>query len=510
MAGAGGSGGAPAGPGAGTPAPGAGSGAAADAAAGVACGGGAGGAGAGSAAGGTAGVGVAASGVVGGSDAGSGVASVGGSPTGAGAGAGGAAAEDRTGPEKAGVEKAGVEKAGAEKAGAEKAGAEKAGVEKAGAGRPGAGRPGAGRPGVEGMGVAGAGAAAGPGGAPRGAGAAGGRDKRRLAALGVPADDEFLYRTLLARPRATVAELAAATGWDTARVRRRTRSLEKRGLLTRAPSRPVRFSPAPPDVAIEVLALQRQEEIERARLVAAALGDEFRSARRSAEGGPALRLLSDRDAIAQRFFQLQRSAHDEMLVLDRPPYAVQPAPRQTAVQRELLKRGVRHRTIYDHRSLESPEQLAQCRELAGLGEESRVLADVPLKLVIADRRAALVPVAQSAEGEVREVMEVHASPLLDGVLALYELLWQRSVPLWPGAGGGERELSYEDERLLALSASGLTDQAIARRLGVAQRTVERRMRRIMNLLGARTRFQAGLQAANLGVVMEPEERRHPW
>ncbi|MFI6285535.1 helix-turn-helix domain-containing protein [Streptomyces sp. NPDC051018] len=334
---------------------------------------------------------------------------------------------------------------------------------------------------------------------------AGAPDKRRLAALGVPADDEFLYRTLLGRPRATVAELAAVTGWDTARVRRRTRSLEKRGMLTRMQSRPVRFSPAPPDVAIEVLALQRQEEIERARLVAASLTDEFRSARRHVEGGPALQVLTDRESITQRFFQVQRSARDEILMLDRPPYAVQPAPQQTAVQRELLRRGVRHRTVYDHRSLGSPEQLARCRELSRLGEDGRVLADVPLKLVVVDRRVALVPVAESAEGEVREVMVLGASPLLDGLLVLYELLWQRAVPLWPGAGGAERELSYEDERLLALSASGLTDQAIARRLGVAQRTVERRMRRIMNLLGARTRFQAGLQAANRGVVMAPED-----
>ncbi|WP_197359209.1 response regulator transcription factor, partial [Streptomyces clavuligerus] len=69
-------------------------------------------------------------------------------------------------------------------------------------------------------------------------------------------------------------------------------------------------------------------------------------------------------------------------------------------------------------------------------------------------------------------------------------------------GPGGSGLSGEDEHLLALSASGLTDRAIARRLGVAQRTVERRMRRIMDVLGARTRLQAGLQAARRGVLVE--------
>ncbi|MFI1394659.1 helix-turn-helix domain-containing protein [Streptomyces sp. NPDC020681] len=328
----------------------------------------------------------------------------------------------------------------------------------------------------------------------------GGRE-RRLAALGVAADDELLYRALLARPGATVAELAAATGWDTARVRRRTRSLEKRGMLTRVPSRPVRFTPAPPDVAIEVLALQRQEEIERARLVAASLTEEFHSGRH-AEGGPPVQVLSGREAIAQRFFQTQQSTRHEVLILDRPPYVAEPIDKQIAVQCRLLERGVRYRTIYDHRSLESPEQLAVCRELAHRGEESRVLAEIPLKLVIADRRVALVPFVLPTE---REVMVLQASALLDALVVFFEMLWGRAVPLWATgerSPADEREFSYDDEQLLALSASGLTDQAIARRLGVAQRTVERRMRRIMNLLGARTRFQAGLQAANRGVLGE--------
>ena len=62
-------------------------------------------------------------------------------------------------------------------------------------------------------------------------------------------------------------------------------------------------------------------------------------------------------------------------------------------------------------------------------------------------------------------------------------------------------LSSEDQRLLALAAAGLTDQAIARRLGVAQRTVERRMQRILKALDATTRFQAGLRVGQRGLLV---------
>ena len=73
-------------------------------------------------------------------------------------------------------------------------------------------------------------------------------------------------------------------------------------------------------------------------------------------------------------------------------------------------------------------------------------------------------------------------------------------------------LSTRDQQLLALLAAGLTDQAIARKLGVALRTVERRVRRLMDGLGARTRFQAGLQAAargRYGSEGEPGDRLSP-
>jgi len=43
--------------------------------------------------------------------------------------------------------------------------------------------------------------------------------------------------------------------------------------------------------------------------------------------------------------------------------------------------------------------------------------------------------------------------------------------------------------------SGLTDEAIARQLGLSHRTVQRRVAAFMADLGAHTRFQAGVKAA---------------
>jgi DNA-binding NarL/FixJ family response regulator len=55
-------------------------------------------------------------------------------------------------------------------------------------------------------------------------------------------------------------------------------------------------------------------------------------------------------------------------------------------------------------------------------------------------------------------------------------------------------------RVLRLLADGLTDDAIARQVGVSVRTVRNDMAAAMLSLDARSRFQAGVRAAQLGLL----------
>lgn len=295
-----------------------------------------------------------------------------------------------------------------------------------------------------------------------------------LEALGVCSEDEQLYRALLARPESTTTDLSRDTGWPANRVGRHLKSLLSLGLASRTTGRPARYVPALPEAAVELLALRKQAAIVEARLGASVLTTEFRRP-------DSFTVIRGVEAVAQRFYQAQQSAQTEVLVLDRSPYVVLPIEPRRA-------HGVAYRTIYDMASLSEPGDLVAARS-AGC----RILRDVPLKLVVVDRRTGLLPTSPDV------VVELGASSLLDALLRLFELLWQQASPLSPSASEGP--LSGEDQQLLALAAAGLTDQAIARRLGVAQRTVERRMQRILKALDATTRFQAGLRAGQRGLLV---------
>jgi DNA-binding NarL/FixJ family response regulator len=61
-------------------------------------------------------------------------------------------------------------------------------------------------------------------------------------------------------------------------------------------------------------------------------------------------------------------------------------------------------------------------------------------------------------------------------------------------------LSQAHEGILRLLADGLTDQSIARSMGITTRTVTRRISEIYELLGVEIRFRAGIAARELGIV----------
>ncbi|MFB7378121.1 winged helix-turn-helix transcriptional regulator [Kitasatospora purpeofusca] len=329
-----------------------------------------------------------------------------------------------------------------------------------------------------------------------------------LEPFGVTGSEETLYRALLAAGDATPAALAESVGQSPTLTGRRLRALEAKGLVVRTRGRSVRFRAAPPDLAIEVLAVEEQQRIERARAAAA----EFAALRPGGarSRGVPLMVVRGPEANTRRYLQAQLAAREEVLILDKPPYLADGVEPQYDLQLELMARGVTYRTVYDSRSLEEPGQFERVERLARAGERARVVDRVPLKMLITDRSSGLLPLGARdpreggpreggpREGGPRESVALEPSPLLDGLLALFESLWVRGTPLW--SSPREAGLDTVGRRMLGYAIAGCTDAAIARRTGLSKRTVERRMRALMDALGARTRFQAGLQASRRGLA----------
>lgn len=326
-----------------------------------------------------------------------------------------------------------------------------------------------------------------------------------LEAVGLTADDEAVYNALVRRSQATVAEIAEDCRVSVHTARRVLEGLLGHGLVTRASGRPTRYVMVPPESGIEALLRDRENALRDVRSQVPALMDAFRAGQRYAHPAELVEVVMGRDQVGQRWAQVQRATRAQMRGFDKPPYAAREGHEvSNPVELDMLARGVKYRVVYDTETLVLPGWIDDVMNGVRQGEQARVGPDLPMKLAISDDRVAIIPLLRSGDESVTASYLVHPSPLLDALIALFEITWERSVPLRTAMHGemtaDGATLSDEEEHLLTLLASGLTDAAASRTLGWSERTVQRHVRRLMLRLGVQTRFQIGMEATRRGWI----------
>lgn len=324
-----------------------------------------------------------------------------------------------------------------------------------------------------------------------------------LEVIGLSAQAELVYERLLDGGPATAEVLAAATRLSDQLVRRSLHGLEERGLVRRTPESPPCYTAVDPDVALDLLLLRREEEIKRARVHASELSERFRRAVARQEPSQLVEIVTGREAVLERSRNIVRSTRKELRGLDKPPYAT----RQFGglATESVVRRGGTVRTIYEQSAVETRGGVTgDIAAGARRGEEDRVLPHLPTKLVLVDDRFAIIPL-QAAPAVLENAVIIHPSALLEAISAMFEALWRVALPLDLASSGatGADQPSQEDRHILALLTTGLPDDAIARQLGVSDRTYQRRLRSLMERAEARTRFQLARQAARRGWLSDP-------
>lgn len=305
-----------------------------------------------------------------------------------------------------------------------------------------------------------------------------------------PADID-VFRALLARPETLAADP------DPAAVDR----LEALGLVRRGVDGAL--AALPPHRPLLAEAHRAQSRADALRETAETLRAEFH--RRPGAARDAVEVVVGGPEIVGAAVQIARQARRLVRGFDRGPYFHAGSLPDDAQSRSWT-RGVPWRVVYEGRSLqaEPPERWEHLGSTPG--ETGRILPRLPFKLLIADDDAALVGLAGAAgQGEA---LVVRGSLLVDAFVRLFELQWELALPIADVArGGGDGAdvlggdvLTEVERRLVAMLSSGMTDEAMARAIGLSHRTVQRRLADLARRVGAEGRFQLGVQAARRGWV----------
>lgn len=314
-----------------------------------------------------------------------------------------------------------------------------------------------------------------------------------------------VYDALTRHPRSSASAIAAQTGQTAESAERLLDRLTAHNLAVRLDgSPPARWEASPPDDAIEDVVEAERARLDGLRAQARRLAEVYRVVRHDTTGYPGIEVVTDHATVIARFHAMQEQARAQVRGFDRPPYVSArltsldedaPYAAQSDIQHARMAAGVRYRTVYHGEIYNDPRRLAGVMAAVSLGEQARVLENLPMKLVIADETCALLPLDPARRGADATLI-VHPSGLLDALIAIFDALWQLAVPFSVGQTGDP--LDERDRAILTLMAAGATDEAIGRRFGLSLRTVARRTSALLERLGATTRFQAGVQAARRG------------
>ncbi|SEK93704.1 helix-turn-helix domain-containing protein [Streptacidiphilus jiangxiensis] len=317
-----------------------------------------------------------------------------------------------------------------------------------------------------------------------------------LDSIGLDDVAERAYEILLHQESATPAAMADELGVSPQRARRTLDTLTADGLAERLPGRTPRYVPVDPRAGLSALIRSHQAGLERVASAVDTYAARYHERTLRTDPHRLVEVIAGPAEITHRVQELIAGAQHEILAFDAPPY-VTPHRSASEIEHPVLARGVSVRAIYATEVLTVPVLADRLRAMVGLGERARVMPRVPMKMVLVDRSDAMLPLTASEEGLRSTAVFVRRSTLCDALVELFEANWATATPIFTEAPPTD-EVSAEDRALLHLLNSGLKDDAIARQLGLSDRTLRRRLAELTSRLGATSRFQAGTQAMRRG------------
>ena len=257
-----------------------------------------------------------------------------------------------------------------------------------------------------------------------------------------------------------------------------------------------------PDVALQGLLNSHRHALSMAETSVAQLTELFRRAVNHAGVGDLVEVVLGAEAVGGRFLQLELGAREEVCAfVDARPVAV--SPEENQAEEQALERGVTFRVVIERAALEDAATAGEAREALGADALVRTVDKVPTKLLVIDGSVAMAPL--SVRGYDAAAVVIRAPSLVSSLVSLFEFVWAAGIPvvvapeagIEEGAPGGPDSL---DVAMMSLMLGGLTDEAVGKQLGMSGRTVQRRLKALMDFTGATSRMQLGWEASERGWV----------
>nr|WP_228500614.1 LuxR family transcriptional regulator [Nocardioides agariphilus] len=161
-----------------------------------------------------------------------------------------------------------------------------------------------------------------------------------------------------------------------------------------------------------------------------------------------------------------------------------------------LERGVKMRTLYQHSARRSTGTQRWVAAVTAHGAEVRTLDEFFNRLIVIDRRIAVIPGA----GGPGSALVIREPNLLAYLVDMFERTWERAQPWTSRGSAAQRDIAHEQRQMtIRMLIKGYADPASAKRLGVSPRTYAGYIADLKEEFEAETRFQLGYTMGQLGI-----------
>lgn len=317
-----------------------------------------------------------------------------------------------------------------------------------------------------------------------------------------------LYRLAIAHPEWTLEEVGRALDLDDERYRDALRVLKSRRLV-RPSLHPTReWDAVAPEAAVADLLADEEAELSRRQAAAASVRTElmqllpvYLQARREQRRTDTVEVVRNAETVRLMLAEWsRRTEHEVRLAHTGGGMKDDGLARSLRLDIPALRRGVVIRSVLQHAARLHTPTKRYVSTVTRFGAKVRTVPIVPRRMILFDREIAFVPLhGVSGTGAAL----ISDPSMLDYLITVFEMLWAEGKPFLIGCLGQDWQIQHELSRvILGHLADGVKDEAIAHRLGMSVRTCRRHIAAIMDQLGAKSRFQAGVLAYEQGLLAE--------
>lgn len=228
----------------------------------------------------------------------------------------------------------------------------------------------------------------------------------------------------------------------------------------------------------------------------AGLNQSWRRSPAASGSGPFLYLHGE--AINPYLTTLVTEAQEELLTAQ--PQATRSAKTVAdAAARDVaaLQRGLSMRTIYQHSARRHPATHKYVAHVTQHGAEVRTLDEFFNRMIVVDRRVALIPAADS----LATAVVVREPAIVAYLVDVFERAFARGRPFASGEQRVMKEIATEQRAMtIRMLIEGHADAVSAKRLGVSPRTYAGYVAELKDEYDAETRFQLGYIMGQRGIA----------